>query len=188
MDFTDLVTLRQSVRRYEKRHVENEKLMQCLEAARLAPSASNSQPWSFIVVDDPELKDQVAHATYTSMVGFNRFTLHAPVILVIVMETPKVITQLGIRIKRKEWSLMDIGIAAEHFCLQAAELGLGTCMLGWFREKKVKELLGIPNTKTVGLLITVGYPAEDYALRKKKRKPLTAILSFNRYRDPHART
>ncbi len=181
MDFSELITLRQSVRRYDKRGVEKEKLMKCLEAARLAPSASNSQPWSFIVVDDPRLKDNVAHATYTSVVGFNRFALQAPVILVIVMEKPRVITELGIRIKKKEWSLMDIGIAAEHFCLQAAELGLGTCMLGWFREKNVKELLGIPRAKTVGLLITLGYPASDYRLRSKKRKPLATLVSFNRY-------
>ncbi|HNS16282.1 MAG TPA: nitroreductase family protein [Bacteroidales bacterium] len=187
VDFLDLILLRQSVRRYSNREVEKEKLMKCLEAARLAPSASNSQPWSFIVVDDPELKDKVAHATYTSVVGFNRFALQAPVILAIVLEHPKVITQLAIRVKHKEWSLMDIGIAAEHFCLQAAELGLGTCMLGWFKEKQVKELLGLPAAKTVGLLITLGYPSADDSLRRKKRKPLETVVTFNGYNRPHSR-
>jgi nitroreductase len=186
MDFSELILLRQSVRRYEDRGVEKEKLMQCLDAARLAPSASNSQPWSFIVVDEPELRRKVAHATFSTIVGFNRFVLHAPVILVIVQETPRIVTQIGIRLKHKEWPLIDIGITAEHFCLQAAELGLGTCMLGWFDEKKVKALLSIPAEMNVGLLITLGYPAPDYTLRKKKRKEMAAVCWFNRYKDHHS--
>ncbi len=185
MDFSELITLRQSVRRYDHRSIEKDKLMKCLDAARLAPSASNSQPWSFIVVDEPGLKEKVARATYTTIVGFNRFALQAPVILVIVMETPKLITELGIRIKHKEWPLIDIGIAAEHFCLQATELGLGTCMLGWFDEKKVKELLDIPAGKNVGLLITLGYPVPNYVLRKKKRKGIGKVCCFNSYQLEH---
>ena len=132
MDFSELILLRQSVRRFDDRAVEEEKLMKCLNAARLAPSASNSQPWSFIVVDEPELRTRVAHSTYSSIVVFNRFVLHAPVIVAIVLEKPRIITEVGIRLKHKEWPLIDIGITAEHLCLQAAELGLGTCMLGWF--------------------------------------------------------
>lgn len=185
MDFSELILLRQSVRRFDHRGVEREKLMKCLDAARLAPSASNSQPWSFIVVDEPGLRKKVAHTTYTTIVGFNRFVIHAPVILTIVLEKPKVITELGIRLKHKEWPLIDIGITAEHFCLQAAELGLGTCMLGWFDEKKVKELLDIPMEKNVALLIAIGYPVPDYTLRKKKRKEMGKICWFNRYGNQH---
>lgn len=181
MDFSELILLRQSVRRFDHRSVEGEKLMKCLDAARLAPSASNSQPWSFIVVDEPELRKKMAHTTYTTIVGFNRFVLHAPVILAIMLEKPRIITELGMRLKNKEWPLIDIGITAEHFCLQAAELGLGTCMLGWFDEKKVKELLHIPKEKNVALLIAVGYPVADYTLRKKKRKEMGRICWFNRY-------
>ncbi|HOW24210.1 MAG TPA: nitroreductase family protein [Bacteroidales bacterium] len=181
MDFSELISLRQSVRRFDDRAVEEEKLMKCLNAARLAPSASNSQPWSFIVVDEPELRTLVAHSTYSTIVVFNRFVLHAPVIVAIILEKPRIITEVGIRLKHKEWPLIDIGITAEHLCLQAAELGLGTCMLGWFDEKKVKELLHIPADKNVALLIALGYPVPGYTLRKKKRKDMEKICWYNRY-------
>ncbi len=154
--------------------------MRCLEAARLAPSASNSQPWRFIVVDDPYLKEKLAAETYSAVLTFNKFVHQAPVIVVFVIEKPKLITQIGGRIKNKEYPLIDIGIAAEHFCLQATEEGLATCMLGWYNEKPVKELLHIPKSKTVGLLITIGYP--DYeTIPAKKRKTADEVISFNRY-------
>jgi nitroreductase len=161
--------------------VEREKLLKCIEAARIAPSASNSQPWKFIIVDDPELKDKVARATYNPIILFNKFTQQAPVIVVIVLEKPKLITQIGVAVKKKEWPLIDIGIAAEHFCLQAEEEGLGTCMIGWFSEKKVKRLLNIPFRKTVALLISVGYAADDYPLRTKVRKDIQHMSVFNHY-------
>ena len=144
MDFQELVKKRFSVRKYKPQPVEKEKIQRCIESARLAPSASNSQPWKFIVVDDPELVQKVAHETFSMLVPFNKFVKQAPVILVIVLEKPKLITQIGEKLKNKEWALIDIGIAAEHFCLQAAEEGLGTCMLGWYNEKPIQKLLGIP--------------------------------------------
>ena len=97
------------------------------------------------------------------------------------MEKSKLITQIGGQIKNKEWALIDIGITAEHFCLQAAELGLGTCMLGWFNENRIKEILRIPISKTIGLVITLGYPPEDYPLRSKIRKSKSEISSYNEY-------
>lgn len=180
MTFTDLVTQRFSVRKYKAVSVESEKIIRCLEAARLAPSASNSQPWRFVVVDDPKLKETIASETYSSLLTFNKFTHQAPVIVVMVLEKPKLITQIGGRIKNKEYPLIDIGIAAEHFCLQATEEGLGTCMLGWYNEKPIRKLLNIPPSKTIGLLITVGYP--DYeTIPLKKRKSFEEVVSFNRY-------
>lgn len=181
MKFSELIVTRQSVRRYEPQPVEKEKLLQCLEAARLAPSASNSQPWYFVVVDEPELKHKVAKATFDSVLSFNKFALQAPVIIVMVTEKAGLITRLASKIKKRDWSQVDTGIAAEHFCLQAAELGLGTCMLGWFYEDKVKELLNIPKDKFIGLLITLGYPPENYRLREKTRKPFDEVVGFNGY-------
>ncbi len=181
MNFSNLINIRQSVRKYVDKHVEPEKLHACLEAARLAPSASNSQPWTFIVVNDPELKHKVANETYGPFMTFNKFVPQAPVIVVLVLEKPKLITEVGGRLKRKEYPLIDIGIAAEHFCLQAAELGLGTCMLGWFNEKTIKQILHIPSTKTIGLLITLGYPPDDYRIRQKVRKSLAELVRYNSY-------
>ncbi len=181
MDFSELIKIRQSVRSYSDKPIEQEKLKLCLEAARLAPSASNSQPWKFIIIDDKELKNKVALATFDKVVKFNKFALQAPVIIAIVLEKPKLVTQMGIEIKKREWPLIDIGITAEHFCLQAAELGLGTCMIGWFNQKKIQELLNIPTEKTIGLLITLGYAPDDYDLRKKIRKSSSEVASSNKY-------
>ena len=181
MDFSELIKIRQSVRSYSDKAVEKEKIEKCLEAARLAPSASNSQPWKYIVVDEEELKNKVADATFDKVVKFNKFALQAPVIIVIVLEKPKIITQIGGEIKKREFPLIDIGISAEHFCLQAAELGLGTCMLGWFDQKRIKDLLNIPKKKTLGLLITLGYSPDDYVLRKKIRKEKSEVIGYNKY-------
>ena len=179
--FLELVKQRQSTRKYKEDPVPREELEQCIEAARLAPSASNSQPWKFIVVDKPELKNELAAYTYDKVIKFNKFADRAPVIVVITLEKAKTITRLGRAIKKKEWPLIDIGIAAEHFCLQAEELGLGTCMIGWFYERKAKELLKVSEERSIALMISVGYPTDNYKIRDKKRKPLEEILSYNNY-------
>ncbi len=179
IDFLALTKLRQSDRAYLDKPVEKEKLMKCLEAARLAPSACNSQPWTFIVVNDVDLKNKVAEATANALLPLNHFTKQAPIHVVIVQELPKLITLVGSAIKDKEYPLIDIGIAAEHFCLQAASEGLGSCILGWFNEKRIKQLLNIPANKRPLLIITLGYPAKP--TREKKRKELEKIIRFNRY-------
>jgi nitroreductase len=179
MKLLELIKSRQSVRKYSDKPVEKEKIERCIEAARLAPSASNSQPWKFIVVDEPGLNAKVARETYNSIVPFNKFVMQAPVVIAIVMEKPNLLNQVGGRIKDRDFFLIDIGITAEHFCLQATEEGLGTCMLGWFNEKSVIKLLGIPAKKRIGLMIALGYAADEP--RQKKRKSVTEICSFNKY-------
>lgn len=181
MNFLDLILKRQSDRVYMDKPVEREKLVRCLEAARLAPSASNSQPWTFVLIDDAELKDKVAHKTYGPLKTFNKFVPQAQAIVAIVMEKPKMITEAGGRIKKKEYPLIDIGIAAEHFCLQAAEEGLGTCMLGWFDERAVRKLINVPKSKNIPLLITVGYTPDGYRTRKKIRKDFGKVVRYNSY-------
>jgi nitroreductase len=182
MDFSELVRIRQSVRSYQGRPVEPEKLQAIVESVRLAPSASNAQPWTLIIIDEPLLKDKVARATFSSTISFNRFALEAPVIAVLTVETTKVITQIGGWLKQREFSLIDIGIAAEHLCLQAADVGIGTCMLGWFDENAIKRLLNIPRSTRVGLLITLGYAVEGYPLRSKSRKDTDVMSRHNAYR------
>lgn len=181
MKFQELILARQSVRKYTDQPVEKEKIMRCLEAARLAPSASNSQPWKFIVIDDPQLKEKVAKETYSLLANFNKFVHQAPVIIAITLEKTTLINRIGGRIKKKEWKLIDVGITADHLCLQASEEGLGTCMLGWYNEKEIQELLGIPEKISVALLISVGYAPEEYKLRKKIRKDIAEVVSFNKY-------
>ena len=181
MTFSELILARQSVRRYAATTVEPEKITKCLEAARLAPSASNSQPWKFIVADQEPLRTELARATFSDIKLINKFTLQAPVLVVIVVEKAKLITRLAMMVKKKEWPLIDIGIAAEHFCLQATELGLGTCMIGWFEEEKIKKLLQVPSDKTIGLVISMGYAVEGYPMRTKIRKSMEEVVRYNRY-------
>jgi nitroreductase len=180
MYFSELVNLRESCRKYDTRAVERDKITRIIESCRLSPSACNSQPWKFVVVDDPILRLEVSKATIGPMLQFNRFCLDAPVMVAIIAEKPTWFAKIGSTIKDKDFYLMDIGIVAEHFCLQAAELGLGTCMIGWFDEKKVSSLLHIPEKKRIPLLISLGYPANTKN-RIKIRKNLQEILSFNTY-------
>ncbi len=181
MNFIELSKTRQSVRKYSNRAVEKEKIELCLEAARLAPSASNSQPWKFIVLDEPDIKNKIAKKTFDKVFYFNKFSLQAPVIIVLIIEKANFISMIGSKLKNRDFSLIDIGIAAEHFCLQAAELRLGTCMLGWFNEKEIKKILSLHRNKKIALLITLGYPAEDIKIRKKSRKNIDKIRNYNRY-------
>ena len=181
MEFLDLVKARQSVRQYQQRPVPRELLDRLVEAVRLAPSASNAQPWKLIIVDEPGLCYRVAQATFSKAVAFNRFAVEAPAIAALVIEKPGLLTQVGAWLKKRPFYLIDIGIAAAHFCLQAAERGLGTCMLGWFDEKQIKRLLRIPSDRRIGLLVTLGYAAEGYPLREKSRKSSVLMSSFNSY-------
>lgn len=173
------INSRQSDRAYLDKKVEKEKLDRILEAGRMAPSACNSQPWKFIVVDEPDLLKKVSAASSAKGLGFNRFTDEVPVFIVLIREKSKPIAQVGGAIKDKDYSLIDVGIAAENICLQAAAEGLGTCMLGWFDEKEIKKVLNIPGRKRAELVITLGYPAKP--LRKKSRKSFEDVVSFNRY-------
>jgi len=182
MHFKELISQRQSVRKYQDKPIEKEKIQQLIEAVHIAPSACNSQPWKLIIVDEPELKKKVAKATFNKTISFNKFAVEAPVIAVLVIEKAKLIAQISGSIKNQEYPEYDIGIAAEHFCLQATELGLGTCMIGWFNAMKIKQLLNIPKKRKVGLVITLGYPPEGYKQRKKIRKPLDEICGFNSYK------
>lgn len=180
----ELVNTRRSVRSYRGDPVPAELLDSCLEAARRAPSATNSQPWHFIVVTDTQFRRKIAEWSRLPGSAMNAFVSEAPVIVAIVAEPPRLITQIGAFLQKTPFYLIDIGIAAEHFCLQAAEVGLGTCMIGWFNEKRVAALLGVPRgagaqRKRVALLITLGYPADTP--REKKRKPLDSIVSRERY-------
>lgn len=177
MDFSELILKRQSDRRYAPKPVAREHILKCLEAARLAPSACNSQPWKFIVVDDRAKLAELSEAAIG--LGMNKFTVQVPVMVAVVQEKMNLEAKAGALVKDKDYSLMDLGMAVEHFCLQAAELGLGTCIMGWFDEKRVRKALGVPRGRRVQLLLTLGYP--DSPTRAKVRKPLEEISSWNTY-------
>ncbi|RPH30513.1 MAG: nitroreductase [Bacteroidales bacterium] len=178
--FQWLVNNRQSVRAYKPDMVEKDKIDRIVEAGRIAPSACNAQPWKFIVVDDPELKNKIADATSNRVIGINHFTKQAPVHIVVVLESANFNSNFGSLMKDKNLPLIDIGITTAQMCLQATAEGLGTCILGWFNERTIKKLLDIPKSKRVILVITLGYAAND-ELREKKRKTTDEVVSINKY-------
>jgi len=179
--FYNLVKQRQSTRAYDTtRTVDREIIARILEAARLAPSACNAQPWHFIVVDEPELKNKVADAASARLLGMNHFTKQAPVHIIVVEEKVNISSGIGGIVKDKHFAFLDIGIAASHICLAAEAEGLGSCILGWFTESKMKKLLNIPDNRRVVLDIVIGYPTQP--LREKRRKPVEEVISYNTYK------
>ncbi len=180
MDFKDLVMQRESTRKYSDKPVEREKIEQIMDACRMAPSACNAQPWRFVVATDREVARELGRASQGPLMTFNKFATQAPVVAAIIGEKPNWLSRVGGNVKDKDFYLMDIGIVAEHFCLQAAELGLGSCMIGWFDEQRAKKILNVPHDKRILLLITLGYPAKD-KLRKKIRKPPGEVWSYDSY-------
>lgn len=179
MDFMTLAKTRQSVRGYLDKPVAHEDVVKCVEAARLAPSACNSQPWKMVVVDDPAMLPPLAEAISPEGKPINRFVHQVPVLVVVVEEEAVLAPGVSAEYKPR-WVGIDNGSAIEHFCLQAAELGLGSCIMGSFDEKQVKKLLQVPEDRTIKVIIALGYPADE-TIRTKVRRELSQVVSYNRY-------
>ncbi len=174
MNFTEIAKTRQSCRSYDpEREVEDEKLMKILESARLAPSACNGQPYHVTVCKNESAKI-VAKAV--GGMGMNKFAKDAPVMLVISEEPYVASAALGAKIKKNDYRSIDIGILSAYITAEATAQGLGTCILGWLDDGKIREACSLKGT--VRLVITLGYPNEDDKLREKKRKSLDELVSF----------
>ena len=172
MNFTEIAQTRQSCRRYDPhRPVEQEKLDAILEAVRLAPSACNGQPYH-ITVCRGETAQQVAKACQG--MGMNKFASQAPVLLVISEESYVKSAAVGAKVKNNDYRSIDIGIVSAYITAEATAQGLGTCILGWFDDDKLRALCGLSHP--VRLVITLGYPADT--LRTKKRKDLDTLVSY----------
>ncbi|MEG2353678.1 MAG: nitroreductase family protein [Clostridium sp.] len=180
MKFLELVKLRESVRGYNNIKVEEEDVLKCIEAARLSPSACNAQPWKFVVINQKDILENIRGKIYEPLIGINKFILTAPVIIAVVGEKRNIVSSIGEVVKKKDYTSMDVGMAVEHLCLQAAELGLGTCIIGWFKNNEIKKLLNIPKNRDIELMISLGHHDSEKP-RDKKRKDLKEIISFNEY-------
>lgn len=172
MTFTEIAQYRQSCRKYDPtRPVEEEKLACILATARLAPSACNGQPYH-ITVCKGEAAKKVAKATQG--MGMNKFASDAPV-LIVLSEMPYVKSAaLGAKVKNNDYRSIDIGIVAAYITAEATDQGLGTCILGWLEDAKIREICGLDGA--VRLVITLGYAAEGDPLRTKKRKGLAELV------------
>ena len=173
MNFTQIAETRQSCRNYDpNREVEREKLDAVLYSAQLSPSACNGQPYHFTVCKGEKAK---AVANATMGMGMNKFAIDAPVLIVISEENYVKTAALGSKLKGIDYRSIDIGIAAAYITAEAAAQGLGSCILGWLDDEKIRDIIGID--KKIHLVITVGYAKEGDKLRTKKRKALEELVS-----------
>ena len=174
MNFLEIAQARQSCRRYDPaREVEEEKLSAILEAVRLSPSACNGQPYHVTVC-----KGEAAKAVSRCVMGMGmfKFAADAPILMVLSEEPYVKTAALGAKVKGNDYRSMDIGIAAAYMTAEAAAQGLGTCILGWFDDEKVRKICGIDHP--VRLIITLGYPKEGDPIRKKVRKDIADLVSW----------
>jgi len=173
MDFQELIRQRESCRSYdETKPVEEEKLQAILEAAKLAPSACNGQPYHLTVCRGEKAKEA---AKATQGMGMNKFASQAP-ILIVISEMPYVKTAaLGAKLKGNDYRSIDIGIVAAYLTAAATEAGLSTCILGWLDDEKLRKICDAEGA--VRLVITLGYAKTD-SIRDKKRKPLEELVTY----------
>jgi nitroreductase len=172
MNFDEIAYKRQSCRNFDAdKKVEKEKIEKIMQTALLSPSACNSQPYHFTVCEG-ETAHKVALATMG--VGINKFTSDAPVLIVISESNYSKTAALGAKVKNNDYRSIDIGIAAAYITACATDIGLSTCILGWFDNSKIKEICSLK--EDVRLVIALGYAKED-TLREKKRKPYSELVT-----------
>jgi len=179
MSFIEIAISRRSVRSYTDSPIILEDLKLCVKAARYAPSACNSQPWKFIIVNDSPEFEKIKN-TFDGLYKMNIFAKDANAFIVMVSEKMKIAAWLGSKISRTKFRSIDIGIACSHIVLQAQELGIGTCILGWFNQRRIKRILSIPRSKKIELIIAMGYPAEPIT-RGRNLKDKLEVISHNKY-------
>jgi nitroreductase len=178
LSLLDIIKERKSVRKYLDKPVPRDLITQCIEAARLAPSADNVQPWRFIVIDDPEYKNRFCNDVLSGIFKRTKFIEKAPVIIVLLAKTSFLVHRVGKRVVSTDIQLLDMGITGEHLVLQAQELGLGTCWINMFNAKRAKRFLKLPANHRVVSLIAMGYPAEG-GTKNRRDLDLKRILFFN---------
>lgn len=171
MDVMEAIRQRRSVRSYEDREVEEEVLKQVMEAGRLAPSARNLQEWKFVVVRDKALREKLVDAA-----GGQQFVGEAPVVIVACAVEHDHVMSCG-----HPSHLIDVAIAIDHITLAACELGLGTCWIGAFDQRKVRDILGIPDSVEVIELLPMGYPTAWPDARL--RKPFGEVVCYDGWQD-----
>ena len=184
MDVKTAIETRRSIRKFENIPVEREKISQCLEAARLAPSACNAQPWHYSVIDDPQVKADFCKEAFDGIYKMSAWAANAPVIVAVVSDRGNFTSRMGNWFRKTEFYLVDQGISGEHFVLRAWELGLGTCWMGWFDAKKAAKFFNLPSSKKLEHLFIVGYPSPQ-ALKDAPhgRRRLEEIVSYNEYKE-----
>ena len=174
-DFLEIARRRQSSRGFSDQPVEHEKLENCIEAARLAPSGCNAQPWSFVVVETPEKVAEIAKCA--QQLGMNNWTDTAKAFVIVFEEHAVLVPKIRPIVPSQIFAKSDLGGAILSVCLEAETQGLGSCILGVYDRQRICEIIGAPVEKQFGGLIAIGYP-EKAEIRKKARKDFDDIVTF----------
>lgn len=183
MTVMELIQARESCRSYQDKPVSRDDLIQIVEAGRLSPSACNSQPWKFIVIDEPEAKAKLCDALVIEGGGTGcPWREQAPAFIAVVEQPANVMPIVKNYYKDSQrFAQGDLGMAAMSMCYEALQLGLSTCVLGLNDQKKMEQHFGIPEGRIVRMILAVGYPVEDTTPREKVRKPFEEVCSFNHW-------
>lgn len=185
MDVFKAIKWRRSVRRFSDQKIERSKVLQILEAARLAPSSSNRQAWHFVVIDDRTIIQQIPDTVPIGTGRIVSFVRKAP--LVIAGCYTKALTHYIAQVAGHENHLVDVSIAMAHMTLAATELGIGTCWIGWYGESRLRKLLKLPRRYKIVALLVVGYPADPSTeesiagIPARPRKSMSDIVSYNTF-------
>ena len=171
-----MVKQRTSCRSYDPKPVPREHLELMLEAARLAPSACNKQPWRFVVVQDEATRMRLIEEAFLAGIPM-KWAADAGSIIALGMEKSAITHKIAPKISGVDYPLLDLGIAGEHLVLQAEELGLGTCWIGWIKPKEVRRIVGWPRSIEPVSLITVGWPASE----ERKSRPRLSMEDIARW-------
>lgn len=180
--FFSLVEQRRSIRRFLKKPVKRDVIIKCIEAARLAPSAENAQPWRFLIVDEPDLKERFSREVFSGIYSVTKFATKAPVLILVLARLQVITHRIGKQIQNVQFHLLDIGIAGEHLVLQAQDMDLGTCWIGWFNVRKARKFFRIPQKYKIVAMLALGY-YDSLPPRRRRRKSLEEIAWFNRIKD-----
>lgn len=179
MELEQVILNRRSIRKFLDKPVEREKINACLEAARLAPSACNSQPWHYIVLDEPQVKADFCREVFNGVYKISAWAKQAPVLVAVVSDRGNFTSKIGNFFRNTEFFLVDQGISGEHFVLRAHDLGLGTCWIGWLDSNKAAQFFKLPKGKKIEHLFALGYPAESPAPRPRAK--LEDIVTYNKF-------
>ncbi|UCD31197.1 MAG: nitroreductase family protein [Desulfobacterales bacterium] len=179
MNYDEILERRRSIRSFDSKPIKTKDLLAIIEAARLAPSACNSQTWRFIAVTSRKHIQQICDQAMRPVIP-NRWIAQAPLVIIGCSQLDVIANRIGSGVTGIEYYQIDLGIAMEHMVLKATELGLGTCWIGWFKENKLKEILEIPKKIKVSAMLAVGHPKSEIT-KKRKRKPMEKILFYEKW-------